>query len=171
MLDSLVASDKVLPHERYSNYTVSFLNRSCTETVYDSAWSVSKVGELNRRHCVAVFLLTTKENLRGCLCVCVYSDSPSHVFQRANARARDRRTNGWYRDDGGGGGGGGGDGGAARGKRDEEIAKRERGEVARWRCRSKPQFTNCFSIRDNRWPVGRVVVANLPARRFSSRFL
>lgn len=72
MLDSLVASDKVLPHERYSNYTVSFLNRSCTETVYDSAWSVSKVGELNRRHCVAVFLLTTKENLRGCLCVCVY---------------------------------------------------------------------------------------------------
>lgn len=52
MLDSLVPSDKVLPHERYSNYTVSFLNRSCTETVYDSAWSVSKVGELNRRHCV-----------------------------------------------------------------------------------------------------------------------
>ncbi|KAL2731274.1 hypothetical protein V1478_004819 [Vespula squamosa] len=110
MLDSLVASDKVLPHERYSNYTVSFLNRSCTETVYDSAWSVSKVGELNRRHCVAVFLLTTKENLRGCIRACVYSDSPSHVFQRANAR-----------------GGGGGGGGGARGKRDEEMAKRERG--------------------------------------------
>lgn len=30
-----------------------------------------------------------------------------------------------------------------------------------WRCRCKPQFTNCFSIRNNRWFAGTVAVTSL----------